>query len=72
MMDNMNDDKSSINPVQVQKFLDGVDFPASKEELISTARDEGADDNVIQTLQRMPDDQFQTPADVSEAIGKIV
>lgn len=72
MMDNMNDDKSSVNPVQVQKFLDSVDYPASKEDLISTARDEGADDNVIQTLQRMPDDQFQTPADVSEAIGKIV
>lgn len=65
-------DTSNANPVQVQKFLDNVDYPASKEDLISTARNEGADDNVIQTLQQIPDDQFQTPADVSEAIGKIV
>ena len=59
----------NVNPVQVQKFLKGVDYPANKDELIQAARDEGADDNVIKMLESLPEEQYQTPADLSQAIG---
>lgn len=62
---------AKVNPVQVQKYLKGVDYPVSKEDLIKHARDQGADDNLSQTLQALPDQEFQTPADVSQAIGQI-
>lgn len=62
---------AKVNPVQIQKYLSGVDYPASKEDLIKRARDQGADDSVQQTLQQIPDQQYQTPADVSQAIGKV-
>ncbi len=58
-----------VNPVQVQKFLKGVDYPADKNELIQAAKDEGADENVISMLESLPDEQYQTPADLSQAIG---
>ncbi len=60
-----------VNPIQVQKYLKGVDYPASKQELIKKAQAEGADQNVIQTLQAMPMERFNSPNDVAEAIGKI-
>ncbi len=60
-----------VNPIQVQKYLKGVDYPCSKQELVNTAKREGADDNVIQTLERMPMDRFNSPNDVAQAIGKI-
>ncbi len=60
-----------VNPIQVQKFLKGVDYPCSKQDLITTARREGADQNVLQTLQAMPMERFNSPNDVAEAIGKI-
>ncbi len=60
-----------VNPIQVQKFLKGVDYPCSKQELISKAQQEGADQNVLQTLQAMPMERFNSPNDVAEAIGKI-
>ncbi len=60
-----------VNPIQVQKFLKGVDYPASKQELIDKARAEGADQNVVQTLQAMPGERFNSPNDVAQAIGKI-
>lgn len=62
-------DGDSVNPVQVQKFLDGVDYPASKDDLVNTARNEGADDRVIEALDRLPDQQFNSPVDVSQALG---
>jgi hypothetical protein len=55
------------NPIQIQKYLKGVDYPADKATLINTARKQGADESVCASLEQLPDEQFQTPADVSEA-----
>ena len=60
-----------VNPVQIQKFLKGVDYSASKQDLIEHAKEQGADENVCSTLEQMPDEQYETPADVSKAIGNI-
>jgi Protein of unknown function (DUF2795) len=59
----------AVNPIQLQKFLGGIDYPADKRTLIERARDNGADDNVIQTLESLPRDRFNSPNDVSEALG---
>ena len=58
-----------VNPIQMQKFLKGVDYPASKQALIENAKNMGADENVCASLKQLPDDDFQTPADVSQAFG---
>ena len=55
------------NPIQIQKYLKGVDYPASKEALIKNARKMGADESICASLEQLPDEDFQTPADVSEA-----
>lgn len=63
------DEESIVNPVQVQKYLKHVDYPATKEDLIHEAEEEGADSNVIHTLEDLPEDRFNGPTDVSRAIG---
>src|SRR3954468_17645082 len=60
-----------VNPIQVQKFLKGIDYPASKATLLEKAKSMGADDNVCASLEQLPDEDFQTPADVSQAFGEI-
>ena len=60
-----------VNPVQIQKFLGGIDYPASKDEVLETARSRGADERVLQTLERLPGQEFNSPNDVSEAVGKL-
>jgi hypothetical protein len=61
----------SVNPIQMQKFLKGVDYPARKEELLANAEELGADDEVRATLDRLPDQEYETPADVSKALGNL-
>lgn len=61
---------SRVNAVQIQKFIQGIDYPASREDLVEHAREHGADDRVISKLESLPDEQFNTPADVSQAVGK--
>lgn len=55
------------NPIQIQKYLKGVDYPTDKQTLIETARRQGADESVCASLDQLPDEEFQTPADVSAA-----
>ena len=61
---------AKVNPIQLQKHLKGVDYPASKEDLIEHAKQQGADENALSALQQLPDEQYETPADVSKAIGE--
>jgi hypothetical protein len=60
----------NVNPIQIQKFLKGVDYPANKEALIENARKLGADENVCASLEKLPDQDFEAPVDVSEALAK--
>jgi len=59
----------TVNPIQLQKFLGGIDYPAKKQELIKRAQTHGADKKVMDTLRALPRDEFNSPNDVSEAIG---
>jgi ferritin-like metal-binding protein YciE len=63
--------KAKANPVQVQKFLEAVRYPAGKQELLNEAARQGADERVRTTLERLPKKQFQGPTEVSEAIGTL-
>ncbi|UBF26545.1 DUF2795 domain-containing protein [Kovacikia minuta CCNUW1] len=62
---------AKVNPIQMQKYLKGVDYPARKQDLLERAKQEGADENVCLTIEQLPDEEFETPADVSKAFGKI-
>jgi predicted outer membrane protein len=57
------------NPIQIQKYLKGVDYPATREQLIDNAKKLGADTNICASLEQLPDDDFQTPAEVSQAFN---
>lgn len=57
------------NPIQIQRSLKGVDYPADKDELTAKARDNGASEDVMHYLEQLPDQEFGTPADVSKSLG---
>lgn len=51
----------TLNPIQVQKFLSGVDYPATKDDIVETARSQGADDDTLEALRNLPRDDFNSP-----------
>jgi hypothetical protein len=58
-----------VNPIEVQKHLGGVDYPASKDDVVATAESNGAPQEIIEALQRTDADQFDGPDDVMAALG---
>ena len=61
---------AKANPVQVQTYLKGVDYPAGKEDLIERATEEGAPEDVLETLNGIADREYQTPADLAEELSE--
>jgi hypothetical protein len=61
----------NANPFEVQTFLEAVGYPASKRELVNEAKERGAHARVRSTLDRLPEEHFDSPAAVSKAIGRL-
>ncbi len=62
------------SPANIMDHLKGIDFPARKSELVKHAREtEGPDtDEVVNALEKLPDRQYNSPADVMHEIGEEV
>lgn len=54
------------SPIDIQKALGGMDYPASKEDIVSHAKGKGADDSVLETLGNLPDREYDSPTDVNK------
>lgn len=59
------------SPANVQKFLKGVAYPASKEDLVSTAKSNQAPEEVLEILDEFPAQQYGGPQDVMKAYGEV-
>lgn len=57
------------SPIDVQKALGGIDYPASKDDIVSKAEQSGAGEDVLEALRAIPDRQYDAPTDVSEAVS---
>ncbi len=69
--DDLHQQKVAINPKTVQQFLGEVDYPITKNELIDQAREHGADEEIVDILDLIPQSRFESPIEVSKALGNI-
>ena len=60
---------AKVNPIELQKALGGMDYPASKENLVKHAEEKGADEEVLSYLRDLPDRNYETPADVNKEMS---
>lgn len=53
----------------IEKALAGVSFPKRHDELVQAAS--GADENVLEILEELPDKEYRDAADVARAFGEL-
>ena len=58
-----------VDPIEVQKHLKGVDYPASRDDLVAAAQSNGASGDIVSALENIGRDSFDGPDDVMEALG---
>lgn len=59
------------SPIDVQRSLKGIDFPASKDDILAQAKKGGADESVMGELEQIPDREYDSPTDISRELGKL-
>jgi hypothetical protein len=59
-----------VNPIDVQRHLGGVDYPARADELVSKAESNVAPQDVVEALRDLGNREFDGPDDVMEALGR--
>jgi uncharacterized protein DUF2795 len=58
-----------INPIELQKYLKGVDYPASRDDLVSAAQSNGAPAEITDALSSAGKDSFDGPTAVQQALS---
>lgn len=59
------DHVANRTPIAVTTALKGMDFPASKAQLIAKAKQSGAHEDTLNILQNMPEGTYDQMADVT-------
>ncbi|WP_245654275.1 DUF2795 domain-containing protein [Streptomyces violens] len=59
-----------MNPIEMQKCLGGVDYPASKDEIMRQAEQHGASKDIMGALKKLPETDYESPAAVNREVGK--
>lgn len=60
---------SQSNPIEIQRYLSGVDYPVTKDQLLEKARDNGAGEDVLSVLEKLPERDYHGPNAVSEEVS---
>lgn len=63
--------QTAPSPIEVQKYLHGLEYPAQRAEIIDKAEEEGADDEILNLLQQLPDKEYESPIELSSAVAKL-
>lgn len=59
----------AANPIELQQALAGVSYPASRADLMAAAERNGAPPPITQAIESLGDRQYESPADVSQAVA---
>jgi len=55
-----------VSPIDIQKALKGMDYPATKEQILEHAK--GGEKEVLDALQKIDDREYEGPSGVSAAV----
>lgn len=58
------------SPIEIQRYLGGIEYPVDKGSLIETARKAGAPNDVLNELEMLPDKEYDGPHEVTHEISE--
>jgi hypothetical protein len=61
----------NVSSAELAMYIEGVDFPASKQDIIDTAKSNSAPENVMSMMNRLPDRTYNRPTEIEQEFQKI-
>ena len=57
-----------VSPIDLQKALSGIDYPAGKDDIVQHAERNGGSKEVVEALRKIEDREYEGPSGVSSAV----
>jgi hypothetical protein len=64
-------DPQKASPAAIERYLKGIHYPASKDELLKQAQNNGAPEDVLYVLNKFENKKYNTTIDVSKEVGHV-
>lgn len=61
-------DLGGLNPQDAQKYLEGINWPADKQEVVNKAEENGAPQGMMEQLKNLGGGQFSSIEDVTSRL----
>jgi hypothetical protein len=58
-----------VNPIELQKYLKGADYPADKDELAQLADSNGAPREIVDAIRSASQESFDGPSGVQKSLA---
>jgi hypothetical protein len=62
---------TDVKIAELEPYLSGVDWPASRTELVQCATERGATDRLRNSLSQLPDMSYESTRDVEEELARV-
>lgn len=63
--------KGGLPPAQIGPFIKDINFPANKKDVIQHAKNSNANPEVIDTLENLPNQKFNSSQELKRVLGDI-
>ncbi len=60
-----------VSAAQFAQYMKGIGFPADKNQIVQTAKSNGAPENVMEFFNRLPSRQYHRANEVEQEFGKL-
>ncbi len=64
--------KGSLKPDEIMKYAKGINFPATKQSLISGFKSNGAPQEIASALDKLPDRTYNSPQDLISGLTSMI
>ncbi|MFR9779094.1 DUF2795 domain-containing protein [Micromonospora sp. MS34] len=61
----------SVTGVKWQQYLAGLDYPVSREDMVRWCQENGGSTEMLQMLKALPVEEFDSPAELREALDTL-
>lgn len=59
-----------MKQMEVQRRLRGINYPATLDDVLAVAEENGADEDLLDDLRSLDQEEFEGPDDVLRALGR--
>lgn len=63
---------AGLSASHVRRFLKGLEFPAAQPDMLRQAKDNGADQGILEAIGRMPNRTYDSISEVQKTLSEMM